>query len=88
MEKECISKEPIQFANDTQLENTTRMMKGFKWIYNDPSVSYNTWENKEETTKPGLNYFPSHNSAVPILNEEQLARLKFSREAYRDFRRL
>lgn len=58
MEKECISKEPIQFANDTQLENTTRMMKGFKWIYNDPSVSYNTWENKEETTKPGLNYFP------------------------------
>lgn len=48
MEKECISKEPIQFANDTQLENTTMMMKGFKWIYNDPSMSYNTWKKKRD----------------------------------------
>jgi len=43
MENQCTSKASIQFADDTQLENTTRVLKGFKWIQNDPDMLDKTW---------------------------------------------
>lgn len=47
MENLCTSKESMQFADDTQLENTAKMMKGFKWIQNDPDMLDKAWKIKE-----------------------------------------
>lgn len=43
-------------CSGTQLENTSRTLKGFGWIYNDPDMSDKTWK-KKEYKKKGLNYF-------------------------------
>lgn len=70
MENQCTSKESIRFADDTQSENTTKMLTGFKWIQNDLDM----WKMRECWMTS-----PNQNSAAQRPNEEQLARQEFSK---------
>lgn len=85
MENLCNSKESMQFADDTQLENTAKMMKGFKWIQNDPDMLDKTWK-IEEWKKQSWMTSPKQNfSAAQIPNEEQLARREFCKGTTQGF---